>query len=207
MANVLSNAPQLPTDVIQGMYTAYPYSRGQIHIVSKSPTTPASFNTGFLSDPEGADMQVQVWAYKKQRELYRRTNAYRGELALGHPAFPAGSKAALQDGALVPGGFQSVAERRQLPPLEYSTEDDAAIEDWIRSNLNTTWHSLGTCKMAPRADGGVVDGRLNVYGVTGLKCVDLSIAPGNVAANTNNTALAVGERAAALIGEDLGIQV
>jgi len=38
--------------------------------------------------------------------------------------------------------------------------------------------------MKPREDGGVVDPRLNVYGVTHLKVADLSICPGNVASNT-----------------------
>jgi len=55
----------------------------------------------------------------------------------------------------------------------------------------------------PREAGGVVDSRLNVYGVQGLKVVDLSIAPGNVGANTCSTALAIAEKAAVMIGEDL----
>jgi alcohol oxidase len=48
-------------------------------------------------------------------------------------------------------------------------EDDKAIEDYIRSNIETTWHSLGTCKMAPKEKGGVVDKHLNVHGTVGLK--------------------------------------
>ena len=56
-----------------------------------------------------------------------------------------------------------------MPPVKYSREDDEAIEDWIRGNVHTTWHSMGTCKMAPREEGGVVDKDLNVYGVEGLK--------------------------------------
>ncbi|KND87110.1 Alcohol oxidase, partial [Tolypocladium ophioglossoides CBS 100239] len=168
-------------------YTAYPYSRGNIHIIAKDAQTPASFNTGFLSHP--ADLKKQVWAYKKQREVYRRTNAYAGELAIGHPKFREGRKATLRDGHPVKGGYNSIEERKNLLPIKYDAEDDAAIEDWIRSNLNTTWHSLGTCKMAPKEKGGVVDKNLNVYGTQGLKLGDLSIVPENVAANTNNTAL------------------
>ena len=150
-----------------GTYTAYPYSRGSIHITSKDVATPADFDTGFLSHP--ADLKKQLWAYKKQRELYRRTNAYRGELELGHPKFAKGSKAALLDGPVVKGGFKDVDARKELPDIEYNKEDDEAIEDWIRENLNTTWHSMGTCKMAPKDEGGVVDRYLNVYGVKGLK--------------------------------------
>ena len=94
-----------------------------------------------------------------------------------------------------------------IADIEYSAEDDAAIEDWIRGNLNTTWHSLGTCAMRARDDGGVVDKDLNVYGTRGLKVADLSMVPENVAANTNNTALVVGEKAAVIIGRELGITV
>jgi choline dehydrogenase-like flavoprotein len=47
--------------------------------------------------------------------------------------------------------------------------------------------------MKPRELGGVVDARLNVYGVRGLKVADLSIAPSNVSATTYGTALVIGE--------------
>jgi alcohol oxidase len=60
--------------------------------------------------------------------------------------------------------------------------------------------------MKPREKGGVVDSRLNVYGLSGLKIADLSIGPGNVAANTYSTALAIGEKAAIIIAEELGIK-
>ena len=184
-----------------GAYTAYPYSRGEIHIVSKDVGTPASFNTGFFRAE--ADVQKQIWAYKKQREIYRRTDAYDGELAMGHPVFPEGSKAALIDGPAAK--FSSQEDRNNLPEIEYSAEDDKAIEKHVRDNVNTTWHSLGTCRMAPREKGGVVDADLNVYGVKGLKLCDLSICPGNVGANTNNTALLVGEKAADIFARDLGL--
>ena len=59
--------------------------------------------------------------------------------------------------------------------------------------------------MKPRERGGVVDSHLNVYGVRGLKIADLSIGPGNVAANTYSTALVTGEKAAIIIAEELGI--
>lgn len=159
-----------------GTYTAYPYSRGNIHITSTDATTPASFNTGFLNHP--ADLPKQVWAYKKSREIFRRTKAYAGELALGHPKFPSDSKAALHDGPATTNGFHDdAASRKTVKNIEYSAEDDKAIEEHIRNNVNTTWHSCGTCRMAPKEKGGVVDAELNVYGVTGLKCVGKLFAP------------------------------
>jgi alcohol oxidase len=59
--------------------------------------------------------------------------------------------------------------------------------------------------MKPRDQMGVVDAQLNVYGVKNLKIADLSIAPLNVGANTYNTALIIGEKAAVIIAEELGI--
>ncbi|KAL0932644.1 putative alcohol dehydrogenase [Colletotrichum truncatum] len=179
-------------------YTAYPYSRGSIHITGPSVTDPLDFNAGFLSDANDIDLQKHVWAYKHSREVARRTALYRGEVAGGHPSFPAGSKAGLIDNV-------SVDAHKSVTDLEYSAEDNKAIEQFVRENLNTTWHSLGTAKMAPRADKGVVDSSLSVYGVEGLKLVDLSICPENVGANTNNTAFVVGEKASDIIAKELGI--
>jgi alcohol oxidase len=60
--------------------------------------------------------------------------------------------------------------------------------------------------MKPRERGGVVDSRLNVYGVRRLKVADLSIGPSNVGANTYSTALVIGEKAAVMIAEELGVK-
>lgn len=155
-----------------GVYSAYPYARGHIHIAAADPSTPASFETGFLSHP--FDLSTHVWGYKKHREVARRTNAYIGELAQGHPKFPAGSAAGVVDvdpHVARGGDFKSAEERKAVENIVYTKEDDAAIEDWVREKVATTWHSLGTCKMAPRESGGVVDTKLNVYGVEGLKCM------------------------------------
>lgn len=121
-----------------------------------------------------------------------------GELPGQHPAFPEGSKASpvLEKKA----GGDAVAT-----DVEYGPEDDAAIEKFIRTSVGTTWHPLGTCKMAPVEKMGVVDGNLNVHGVKGLKVADLSIAPKNVAGNTMSTALMVGEKAADIFIRELGL--
>ncbi|KEY74603.1 hypothetical protein S7711_05034 [Stachybotrys chartarum IBT 7711] len=182
-----------------GTYTAYPYSRGHMHITGPELKDPLDFDVGYFSDANDIDLKKLMWAYKKQRELMRRTKMYRGELAIAHPRFPEGSKAACTelDGPLELGNVRDV---------EYSAEDDAAIEAWIRENVGTTWHALGTAKMAPREKMGVVQPNLDVHGVKGLKIADLSIPPENVGANTNNTALMIGEKAADIIMRELGLQ-
>lgn len=86
-------------------------------------------------------------------------------------------------------------------------EDKKAIEDWVRTNIGTTWHSMSTCPMKPGEEGGVVDNRSNVYGTENLKLADLSICPKNVASNTYSVALTVGEKVAAITAQDLGLKV
>ncbi|KAF2730970.1 alcohol oxidase [Polyplosphaeria fusca] len=188
-------------------YTPYPYSRGSIHITSADCLVGPKLITGFLADKDDIDLKMSMWAYKKGRDIYRRTNAFAGELQDGHPTFREGSRAALAQGPLKEGGYATVEERMAIPAVEYDEEDDGAIEEFIRNRVTSTWHGLGTCKMAPREKGGVVDKDLNVYGTKGLKCADLSIIPENVGSNTNNMALIVGEKAADIIGKELGIKV
>ena len=146
-------------------YTTYPYSRGSIHINGKQPSDAPDFDTGFFSHP--VDVTKLVWAYKKSREIMRRVGYYRGELALGHPEFAPTSAAAPVD--LEDGFHADGKSRMDLINLQYSKEDDVAIERHIRGHVSTTWHSLGTCAMRPREEAGVVDENLNVYGVTNLK--------------------------------------
>lgn len=183
------------TYVMAGNYTAYPYSRGHVHATGPSLDDPIDFDCGFLNDEGDVDLEKHVWAYKKSRDAMRRTSMYRGELAPGHPAFSPDSPAACQS---VSGPSNE--------KFVYSAEDDKAIEQWVRENVNTTWHSVGTAKMAPRDQNGVVDKDLNVHGTQGLKLADLSILPMNVGANTNNTAMLVGEKAADIIIKELGLQ-
>ncbi|KAI0886205.1 putative alcohol oxidase [Annulohypoxylon maeteangense] len=179
-------------------FTVYPFSRGHIHITGPSVSDPVDFDTGFFQDEGQLDIKKHIWFYKKQRELIRRMPSYRGEMAKFHPPFAADSAAAcvkLSENPL----------SGDVADITYSAEDDIVLEKFLRENVSTTWHSLGTCKMLPREQDGVVDRNLSVYGVKGLKIADLSIAPRNVAANTNDTALAVGERAADIFIRELGL--
>ncbi|KAK3880322.1 hypothetical protein Pcinc_015201 [Petrolisthes cinctipes] len=74
---------------------------------------------------------------------------------------------------------------------------------FVRHMSNTAYHPVGTCKMAPNTDPlGVVDHRLRVRGVRGLRVVDASIMPLIVTGNTNAATIMIGEKAADLIKED-----
>ncbi|KAK4450154.1 GMC oxidoreductase-domain-containing protein [Podospora aff. communis PSN243] len=182
-------------------YTMYPYSRGHLHVTGPNIADPLDFRLNFFTDEGDIDIKQLTWGYKNSREIMRRSTFYRGELASTHPAFPPNSKARLVD--LNAPLFEG--DRSVIKNLEYSPDDDRAIEAFLRRAVQTTWHSLGTNKMAPREKMGVVDKDLNVYGIERLKVVDLSIAPGNVGGNTNNTAMMIGEKGADIIAKDLGI--
>ena len=70
---------------------------------------------------------------------------FRGELAAGQPRFPDGSKAAVVE----------TADGPIFEEIEYSAEDDTAIVQYVRENIGTSRHPLGTAKMAPREEKGV----------------------------------------------------
>ncbi|KAK5045494.1 hypothetical protein LTR84_009112 [Exophiala bonariae] len=72
--------------------------------------------------------------------------------------------------------------------------DDAALDEWILSQLSSTYHFCGSCKMAARDQGGVVDQSGRVYGVQGLRVADASIIPTVPASNTMLTTMMFAER-------------
>ncbi|KAG1750335.1 GMC oxidoreductase-domain-containing protein [Suillus paluster] len=182
--------------LVASCYTLYPASIGSVHIkLGGNGKEGIDFTAGYLDDP--SDIVPLNFGYKKMREIYRRIPSYRGEVPTGHPPFPEGSAAVCGE---VAGPVDLNA-----PDIIYTAEDDVVIDKFHRERVHTTWHSLGTCAMKPRADQGVVDARLNVYGVTNLKVADMSIVPKNVGTNTYSTALLIGEKAAMIIAEDLGI--
>jgi alcohol oxidase len=194
----------LPDDaeyVSQANWTGYPFSRGHIHITGKTIADRPDFETGWLQDSDNNDVKKHIWAYKLSREMWRRMPIFRGELATTHPRFPAGSAAAVVEVADGPIATSSSSTDR----IAYSADDDRAIEQRVRETLSTTWHSLGTCKMAPRERNGVVDASLGVHGLRNLKLADLSIPPENVGANTGGTAFVIGERAADLFIGEMGL--
>ena len=75
---------------------------------------------------------------------------------------------------------------------------DAEIESWIRGNAETGFHPIGTCRMGQGSDA-VVDERLCVHGIQGLRVADASIFPTMPSGNTNAPAILVGEKCADLI--------
>jgi choline dehydrogenase-like flavoprotein len=88
--------------------------------------------------------------------------------------------------------FAPLKSREILPGPE--VRDRAGIEAHIRRTLVTVHHPCGTCRI-----GDVVDGRLRVKGIEGLRVVDASVIPTVISGNSNIPVNAIAERGADLI--------
>jgi choline dehydrogenase len=81
-------------------------------------------------------------------------------------------------------------------------DGDEALLDDFRQRADTVYHPTSTCMMGPDPANSVVDARLRVHGVQGLRVVDASIFPTITSGNTNAPTVMVAEKGAAMIIED-----
>lgn len=83
----------------------------------------------------------------------------------------------------------------QEVPESASAYTDRQIEQWVRQSADSIYHPVGTCRMGVDASA-VVDARLRVHGVAGLRVVDASVFPQLISGNTNAPTVMVAERGA-----------
>ncbi|XP_033207052.1 glucose dehydrogenase [FAD, quinone] [Belonocnema kinseyi] len=100
--------------------------------------------------------------------------------------------------------FGSRVHRIKLPGCRHlKFGSDAYWECHIRHISMTIYHPVGTAKMGPPSDPeAVVDSRLRIYGVSGLRVIDASIMPTICSGNTNAPVIMIGEKGADLIKSD-----
>lgn len=124
-------------------------SRGTITLRTASMSDSPLINSKYYADP--TDGAIGIASFKYLRKILRYQ--------------------ALQQFTL--GEFS-----REVSPGPAVADDDyEAILEYVKANTIPNWHATGTVQMLPQADGGVVDPRLRVYGVDGLRVIDCSIVP------------------------------
>ncbi|KAJ9624569.1 hypothetical protein H2203_005304 [Taxawa tesnikishii (nom. ined.)] len=151
-----------------------PVSRGNVTLRSNNIQDAPVINVNYLESE--VDQQVALYAFHNLRNI------------LSQPVL-ANFTMGPDYGEVVPGA---------------NITDDATLLEYIKSELITVWHGSGTARMLPQSDGGVVDNRLKVYGVQGLRIVDASIFPVIPDQHIQAAVYMVAEKAAAMIKQDFG---
>lgn len=156
----------------------YPFSVGSVHI---SPATKAKGESGVDIDPG----------------YYRGSH---GELDID--AMVAG--ASFLDKITTTDPLAKII-RRPVAPTKEVLQDKTKMRDWVVANTITDWHPVGTCGMGGHAGikGGVVNERLQVYGVSNLRVIDASVMPLQISAHIQATVYAIAEKGAHMVLEDL----
>lgn len=152
-----------------------PRSRGWVRLQSKNPFVAPLMNPNYYDDPFDIATMVE------------------------------GSKIALRTAnAKVFKQFGSRLYQRPIPNCKHHKFlSDEYLECGIRTISMTIYHQCGTNKMGPAYDPeAVVDPRLRVYGIKGLRVVDASVMPQIVSGNTNAAVIMIGEKGSDLIKED-----
>jgi choline dehydrogenase len=103
--------------------------------------------------------------------------------------------------AATPAFAAIVAE--ELKPGAAIRSDEELIDD-IRQRAGTVFHPVSTCRMGPDARTNVVDHRLKVHGLDGLRVIDASVFPNVTSGNTNAPTIMVAEKGAELVLRDTG---
>ena len=93
-----------------------------------------------------------------------------------------------------------IVEEEVLPGPSITSDADL-IQDF-RKRSGTVYHPVSTCRMGADPARAVVDPRLRVHGLSGLRVIDASIFPDNVTGNTNAASIMTGWKGALMVLED-----
>ncbi|KDR69729.1 hypothetical protein GALMADRAFT_128311 [Galerina marginata CBS 339.88] len=159
-----------------------PLSRGRTHISSSSPHRPPSVDPAYYAHP--LDLATHVKGIQLGRRMLRSPPMDR-----------------IYAGEYQPGADLNLNGNRNGTTGEDENEE-AKVGEWARSVSRSDNHVTGSMAMMAAELGGVVDGRLRVYGVDNVRVVDASVIPFPISAHLVSTVYMIAERAADFIKED-----
>jgi choline dehydrogenase-like flavoprotein len=151
-----------------------PKSRGYVRLSSNDPYINPKIQPNYFSSSD--DVESMVQALKLSHKI-AQTEAFKSN------------------------GVEVTVDTHHCGGMPPFTDDyfKCFIEHWS----GHIWHFVGTCKMGPLSDAwSVVDSKLKVHGVDGLRIVDASIMPTIVGGNTNAPVIMIGEKAADMIHDE-----
>ncbi|KAJ5770593.1 uncharacterized protein N7511_002644 [Penicillium nucicola] len=159
----------------------YPFSRGSIHLPPKGNQTRTTVDDSPIIDP-----RYYLGAGHLDRKIMAQAQRWADRICQTEPL------AQIVRGCVFP------------PPAEGSESEESVFEAFVSNYTITDWHPVGTCAMGGHqgAKAGVVDERLRVYGVHGLRVIDASIMPLQIGAHIQATVYAIAEKGADMIKED-----
>ena len=155
-----------------------PHSEGEIVLRSADPAEHPDIRMNYFDDAH--DMPVMVAVMRRALEIAAHWPAHRALGPLLIPPF--------------------LAEKHHY--VEGAEPSDALLEDLALHYSLTVYHPTSTCRI-----GSVVDARLCVIGVDGLRVADASVMPNIVSGNTNAAAIMIGEKAAEMLAVDHGVRL
>jgi choline dehydrogenase len=168
--------------------------------------------------PEGKVAMDQTGGYLMSAQTCRPTS--RGSVHIQSadhrdaPAISANSLATPEDRQAAIRGSRLIRDLSLTPELQsvtqgpkdarFATMDDAALLQDFCDRAATVYHPTCTCRMGRDAQDSVIDARLRVHGLAGLRVVDASAFPNITSGNTNAPTMMLAMRAADMILQDAG---
>ena len=176
----------------------YPFSRGSIHIPPRKGSSRTSINDKPVIDP-----RYYLGPGEIDKKVMAASSRFTDRICQTQP-------------------LADIIKHRVCPPLDESRSEADIREEFVTNQTTTDWHrkslvpfsvsysmnnrstAVGTCAMGGHegVKAGVVDKRLRVYGVRGLRVADASVCPLEVGAHIQATIYTIAEKAATMILED-----